>query len=152
MKSSIANITKLRQATKTGVMDCRKALEESGGDLGKAKKWLVKKGLSKAAKRGGRATGAGLIEAYIHAGGTVGAMVKLVCETDFVARNKEFKKLAHEIAMQAAATNPKDVKSLLREEYIRDSSKKVGDLVKEAIAKLGENIKIKKVTRFKTTG
>lgn len=144
-------IKELRKETKVGVMECKKALSESDGDIKKAEKWLVKKGLSKAVKRGGRATGAGLVEAYIHAGGSVGAMVKLTCETDFVARNKEFKKLAHEIAMQAAATNPKDVKGLLEEEYIRDPLKKVGDLVKEAIAKLGENIRIEKVIRFEVT-
>jgi len=148
-KTSITDITKLRQVTKAGIMDCRKALEESGGDLEEAKKWLLKKGLSKAAKKAERATKAGLIEAYIHAGGTVGAMVKLTCETDFVARTPEFKKLAHEIAMQAAATSPKDVEALLKQEYIRDPSKKVSDLIKAAIAKLGENIKVEDFKRLK---
>jgi len=149
MPTSTDLIKKLRVQTKAGIMECRQALEESGGDIGKAKKWLTKKGLSKAAKKAERTTKAGLVEAYIHAGGMVGAMVKLTCETDFVARNKEFKKLAHEIAMQVAATNPRDTKVLLKQEYIRDPSKKIGDLVKTAIAKLGENIKVEKVIRFK---
>jgi len=148
MKIKTELIKKLRKETKAGVMECRKALRESGGDIEKAKKWLLKKGLAKATKRADRATKVGLVEAYIHAGGNIGALVKLTCETDFVIRNKAFKKLAYEVAMQVAATNPKDVKSLLKEEYIRDASKTIDDLVKEAIAKLGENIKVEKILRL----
>ena len=135
-------IKKLRQQTQAGVMEAKKALEESRGDMKKAKEWLKKRGLDKAAKKADRETGEGVIETYIHTNSRVGAMVKLTCETDFVARTKEFKTLAKELAMQVASMNPKDIDELLAQDYIRDSSKKIADLVKEAIAKLGENIKV----------
>lgn len=148
MKVSVSDITKLRQETKAGIMDCRKALQESGGDLEKAKNWLVKKGALTAVKKADRETKAGLVEAYVHADGRVASLVKLVCETDFVARNEDFKKLAHEIAMQVAAMKPKNVKELMTQEYIRDTSKKIKDLVYEAIGKIGENIKIEEISRI----
>lgn len=141
-------IKKLRQETKAGIMDCRRALQESDGDLAKAKKWLAKKGDLTAAKKSDRETKAGLVEAYVHTDGRVASLVKLSCETDFVARNQDFKKLAHEIAMQVAAMRSKNVKELLEQEYIRDSSKKIKDLLHEAIAKIGENIKIEKISRI----
>ena len=141
-------IKKLRIETKAGIIDCRKALQESDGSLAKAKKWLAKKGALTAAKKAERETKAGLIEAYVHADGRVASLVKLSCETDFVARNKDFKKLAHEIAMQVAAMKPKSVKELLTQEYIRDPSKKVKDLVYEAIGKIGENIRIEEISRI----
>jgi len=141
-KASMDQIKKLRQQTQAGVMEAKKALEESRGDMKKAKEWLKKRGLDKAAKKADRETGEGVIETYIHTNSRVGAMVKLTCETDFVARTKEFKTLAKELAMQVASMNPKDIDELLAQDYIRDSSKKIADLVKEAIAKLGENIKV----------
>ncbi|KKQ37622.1 MAG: Elongation factor Ts, partial [Candidatus Levybacteria bacterium GW2011_GWC2_37_7] len=101
-----------------------------------------------AAKKADRETPQGLVESYIHQNGRVGALVEVSCETDFVARTDVFKNLVHEICMQIAAMNPKDVKALLEQEYIRDGSRKIGDLVKEAIAKLGENIVIKRLQRF----
>jgi elongation factor Ts len=142
MEISTDLIKKLRKQTKAGLMDVSKALQESNGDLEKAKKWLIKQGLSKAAKKADRKTSDGLVESYIHNGGKVGSMVKLACETDFVAKTEDFQKLAREIAMQIASMNPKDVKELLAQAYIRDSKKTIEDLVKEAIAKLGENIQI----------
>lgn len=142
MNIPLDQIKKLRAETKAGVMDTRQALKETGGNLAAAKKWLAKRGLDKAAKKAGRETSDGSVEAYIHNGSRVGAIVKLSCETDFVARTQEFKTLARELAMQAASMNPATVDELLTQDYIRDTSKKVGDLIKEAIAKLGENIEV----------
>ncbi|MEK7517443.1 MAG: translation elongation factor Ts [Patescibacteria group bacterium] len=141
-------LKKLRNETQASVADCRKALEESDGDYNKAIVWLRKHGIEKAGKKADRTTSQGLVESYIHQNGKVGAMVEVLCETDFVARTSEFKTLAHEIAMQIAAMNPKNVDSLLKQEYIRDSSKTIESLIKEAIAKLGENIVVKNFTRF----
>ena len=101
-----------------------------------------------ASKKKDRATGQGLVETYIHSGGKVGAMVEVNCETDFVGKTDEFKNLTHEVAMQIAAMDPKDVEELLKQEYIRDSSKTIDDLIKEVIAKVGENIVVKRFIRF----
>ncbi|MGE5041978.1 MAG: translation elongation factor Ts [Candidatus Levyibacteriota bacterium] len=140
-------IKQLREKTSAGIADCREALEASNGDLKKAEEFLKKKGFEKAAKKGDRETKAGMVESYVHQG-RVGAMVELLCETDFVARTDEFKALAHEIAMQVASMNPKDNKTLLDQEYIRDSSKKISDLITEAVAKMGENITLGKFSRI----
>ena len=99
-------------------------------------------------KKADRATSQGLIESYIHQNGKIGALVEILCETDFVARTSEFKSLAHEIAMQVASMNPKDIDSLLKQDYIRDASKTIESLVKETISKLGENIVVKGFKRF----
>ena len=141
-------IKQLRQQTQAGVMEAKKALEESEADIKKAKAWLIKRGLDKAAKKADRETSEGIIEAYIHPGGKVGALVKLTCETDFVARTEEFKTLARELTMQVASMHPKDVDELLSQDYIRDTGKTVADLVKETIAKVGENIKIAEIKRL----
>ena len=101
-----------------------------------------------AAKKADRETGEGLIEAYIHGGGKVGVLVELLCETDFVAKTDEFRHLAKEVAMQTAAMNPTDVDSLLKQEYIRDSSQTIEQMVKAMIGKLGENITVKQFVRF----
>ncbi len=148
MKADIKLLKKIREESGTGIADCRKALEESGNDYKKALLWIKKHGIEKAAKKSDRETSQGLVEAYIHQGGRVGAMIEITCETDFVARTDDFKNLAHELAMQVAAMNPKDVSSLLKQEYIRDGSMKIEDLVKQTIAKLGENIVIKKISRI----
>ncbi len=139
-------IKQLREKTGAGVADCREALEESGGDIKKAEEFLSKKGFEKAAKKSDRETNAGLIESYIHQG-RVGAMVEVLCETDFVARTDEFKNLAHEIAMQVASMNPKNEKTLLAQEYIRDPQITISDLIKQVIAKLGENITLGRISR-----
>ena len=141
-------LKKLRNETQAGIADCRKALEESKGDCKKALGWIRENGLEKAEKKKGRETSQGLIETYVHQNGRVGAMIEILCETDFVARTDEFKKLSHEVAMQVAAMNPKDVPTLLKQDYIRDASKTIDALVKETIAKLGENIVVKRLQRF----
>ena len=148
MKISLEKVKKLRTQTKAGVMDCRQALEAAGGDLKKAEEWLRKKGLQSADKRAHRETSCGLIEAYTHAEGKIVAMVELCCETDFVARTEDFKKLAHELAMQVAALNPQDVEEFLSQPWIRDESRKIEELIKELSAKTGENVKINRFSRL----
>lgn len=143
-----AEIKKIREETSAPVMDIRAALEEASGDSAKAKVILKKKGLEKAQKKSGRETSQGLIETYVHAGGKVGAMVHLACETDFVAKTDEFKKLAKEIAMQVAAMNPKNSDELLDQEYIREPEKKIKELIAEVVSKTGENIQLQKIARF----
>ena len=138
----INKVKELRVSTGAGVMDCKKALEETGGDLEKAKKLLEKMGLKKAEKKKDRETKQGWVATYTHATGRVGVGLSLLCETDFVSRNEEFQKLAKEICLQIAAMAPKDKKELLSQDYIRDPSKTVGTLIDEAIAKFGENIQV----------
>jgi len=147
-KISLTQIKDLRKATSAPVMECKKALEECHGDFQKAKLWLKKRGLTRAAKKKERQTKEGLIHAYVHSDCRVGVLVKLVCETDFVARNKKFVALAHEIALQVAAMKPKDIQELLGQEYIRDSQKTIQTLIDEAIAQFGENIKIEEFVRL----
>jgi len=141
-------LKKLRNETLVSLADCRKALEQSENNYKKALDALRKSGLEKAAKKSDRKTPQGIIESYIHQNGKVGALIEVTCETDFVARTDVFKQLVHEICMQVAAMNPKDVKALLKQEYIRDSSKTMETLIKETIAKLGENIVVKRLQRF----
>ncbi|MCL5004001.1 MAG: translation elongation factor Ts [Patescibacteria group bacterium] len=136
-------LKKLREETGAGVMDCQRALEQFGGDVAQAREHLKALGVEKAAKKADREVKAGLVDAYLHATGRVGAVVSLACETDFVARTDDFKKLAREIAMQAAAMKPQSVEELLDQVYIRDTSKKVRDLLIEISAKVGENIVVK---------
>lgn len=147
MKASIEEIKQLREETQASIADCRKALEESK-DYKDAIGWLRKHGIEKAEKKAERKTGAGLVESYIHQNGKVGVLVSVLCETDFVARTDEFKNLAHEVAMQIAAMTPKNVETLLKQEYIRDNGRTIQDLIKEMIAKVGENIVIKEFQRF----
>lgn len=146
-KVNLEKIKQLRDRTKAGVMDCRQALEECGGDLKKAEEWLKEKGIASARKRAGRETSCGLVEAYVHPDSRVASVVELACETDFVAKTDEFKKLAHELALQVAAMAPKDVKDLLAQPWIRDEKTKVGDLIAQTIAKVGENIVVKRIYR-----
>lgn len=129
-------------------MECRQALEESAGDMKKAAEILTARGLAKAEKKTGREVKAGLVEAYVHNTGKVAALVEVACETDFVARTDEFKNLCHELAMQVASMNPENVEELLKQEYIRDASKTIDQLVKETIGKLGENIVVRRVSRL----
>ena len=148
MTININLLKKLRSETSVSIADLRKALEETNNDYKKALEWIKKHGIEKAEKKSDRQASQGLIEAYIHQNGKVGAIVEILCETDFVARTSEFKNLAHEIAMQVAAMAPKDVGALLKQEYIRDQSIKIQDLIKQAISKLGENILVKRFTRY----
>lgn len=148
MKVKVEDIKKLREKTGAGIADSRKALEEAGGDFKKAEELVKSWGIEKAAGKSDREVKAGLVETYIHGAGKIGAMVEVNCETDFVAKTDEFKTLAKEVAMQVSAMNPKDVKALMAQEYIRDSGKTIEQLVKETIAKVGENIVIKRFSRF----
>jgi len=140
-------IAKLRAETGAGVMDCKKALEETKGDFEKAKKILALNAQTIAKKKQDRAAKQGLIECYCH-GGKIGVILELNSETDFVARNDEFKNLAHELVMQIASMNPKDIAELMEETYIRDESMRVKDLVEQVISKTGENIQVKRFERF----
>lgn len=148
MKVDINKLKKLRSETGAGVSDCRKALEDSEGDLKKAKELLEKRGMEKAEKKHGKDTGEGIIESYIHSNGKVGVLVDLRCETDFVARTDDFKTLAHEIALQIAAMQPENVQELMESQYIRDTGKTIEFIVKQAIAKLGENITVSRFSRL----
>lgn len=148
MPKDLNLLKKLRDETQASIADINKAVDEASGDYKKALDLLKKRGAEIAEKKKERETGQGLIESYIHLNGKVGSLVVLLCETDFVARTQEFKDLAHEIAMQVASMNPKDAKTLLSQDYIRDSSLKIEDLLKQAIGKLGENIVIKDFKRF----
>jgi elongation factor Ts len=148
MALDLKAIKKLRDATSASVADVRRALDETNGDEKKALAWLKKRAGEIAAQKADRKTGEGLIEAYIHGGGKVGVLVEVLCETDFVAKTDEFKQFVKEIAMQVAAMNPADVETLLKQEYIRDSSQTIEQYVKSMIGKLGENITIKRFSRF----
>jgi elongation factor Ts len=141
-------LKKLREETAASVSDCRRALEESNGDYKKALEWLKTRAAEKAEKKLNRETGEGFIGTYVHQNGKVAAMVELLCETDFVARTDEFQKLAKEVAMQVAAMSPKDVDELLKQEYIRDSSMTIEQMIKQVIGKLGENITVKGFSRL----
>ncbi len=146
MAVSVDDIKKLREETGAGIADCRMALEEADGNLEKAKEVLKKKGLDKAAEKSDREVKAGLVETYSH-GGKVGVLLELLCETDFVAKTDDFKNLAHELSLQVASMKPESVGELLEQEYIRDTSIKIDDLIKGVVAKLGENIQVGRFER-----
>ncbi len=193
MEISAAAVKELRERTGVGFMDCKKALQESGGDIDEAITLLRTMGKAKAAKRAGRQATEGRVEAYIHMGGKIGVMVEVNCETDFVARNEDFIALATDLAMHIAAANPRflsrdDVDQaaldaersiyrdqaiaegkpeqiidkivdgkvgrylsevcLLEQPFVKDTDKKVGDLVTDAITTLGENIVVSRFARF----
>lgn len=141
-------IKQLRDQTGGGIADCKKALEETKSDLKKAAELLQKWGIQKSEKKADRETRQGIVESYIHGNGRVGVLLTLLCETDFVSQNDEFKKLAHEIAMQIASMNPKTNEELLDQPYIRDAKMKISELIKSAIGKIGENIKVGEFVRY----
>lgn len=189
----INTVSELRAMTGAGIVDCKKALDEAGGDLAKAAELLRKKGIAKAGSKGERVTKEGLVDSYIHGNGKVGVLVEVQCETDFVARTEQFKEFVHEVALQVSATNPLYVSPdqipqevvekekelamhefdgsskpkeviekiasgkiekyysevcLLNQPFIKDEDKTVGELLKEMIAKTGENIIVKRFSRF----
>lgn len=148
MKIKLNDVKKLREKTGVSVMECRKALDDAKGNFIKAEKILLERGIARAEEKSDRKAFEGLIESYIHSNGKIGALIELACETDFVARTDDFKSLAHELVMQIAAMEPKDVENLLEQPYIRDYTITILDLVKKSIAKLGENIVIKRFVRF----
>jgi len=186
-------VKELRAKTGAGMMDCKKALDASGGDAAKAEAWLKEKGLAAVAKKANREASDGMIEVYSHMGGRLAVIVELNCETDFVAKMPEFRELAHELALQIAATSPIYVKRedvpadvlntqmeqfkadavkegkkpeiaeriaigrlekfyldncLIEQAFIKDDKVKVGELVKNAIAKIGENIVVRRFARY----
>ena len=163
MAVSTEAVKELRQQTGAGVMECKRALEEVDGDLERAAEILRQRGLALASARAHRRTAQGLVECYIHAGGRIGAMLELNCETDFVARTDTFKALAHELAMQVAAMGPLSISTddlppgaegdpnemcLLLQPYVRDPSRTVQELISEAIAQTKENIQVRRFARF----
>ncbi|MDA8344067.1 MAG: translation elongation factor Ts [Thermaerobacter sp.] len=186
-------VKELRTKTGAGMMDCKRALTEAGGSIERAVELLRERGLSQAAKKAGREASEGLVETYVHANGRIGVLLEVNCETDFVARNQEFRSVVHEIALQVAAARPRYVRReevpedlvaaerriyeaqaanegkpekiaerivqgrlekfyqetcLLEQVYIKDDKKRVQDLVTEMIAKLGENIQVRRFARF----
>lgn len=163
MKIRVGTVKELREQSGAAVMQCQSALIEAEGDIEKALQILKQKSLFQAQKRANRATSQGLIETYIHAGGRIGAMVEVNCETDFVARTKEFKELAHHLAMQVAAMNPRFISEeevserseiepqtacLLLQADIKDPERTVKEIIAETIAKVGENIRVSRFARF----
>jgi elongation factor Ts len=140
-------IKKLREETEISIAECKKALEEANGDLEKAREILKKRYGEMAKKRKERETKEGIIEAYIHPGRKIGVLIELRCESDFVAKNPEFQKLAHELCLQIAAIDPEEI-PLLDQNWIRDESKKIKDLISEYIAKFDENIIVERFVRF----
>lgn len=191
---SAATVKQLREKTGAGIMDCKEALSECNGDISKAVDFLRKKGLATAAKRAGRATTEGIIESYIHMDSKLGVLVEINCETDFVAKNEDFKEFAKNIAMHITATNPVSIRPedvpeetidkekeiyraqvlemgkpeqiadkivdgkmkkyfkencLMNQAYVRDPDISIEDLLNEMVAKIGENITIKRFARFK---
>ena len=141
------DIITLREITGAGVMECKRALEEAKGDIEKAKTIIYERGLVKAESKQERATGAGFLYSYIH-NGRVGVLLELRAETDFVVKSDPFRALAHELAMQVAAMEPETVEALLEQEYIKDPSTNIADLVKSVTAKVGEHIKVERFTRY----
>lgn len=140
-------VQKLREETKAGVMDCKRALEEAAGDYQLAKVLIEKQGLLKAEKKVERETGAGLLEAYVH-NGRIGVLLELRSETDFVAHSDVVKKLAHDLALHIAGMTPQSVEELLAQPYAQDESKTVEEVVKGTIAKVGENLKVTRFSRY----
>lgn len=194
MAITAGQVQALREKTGAGMMDCKRALEESSGNEQEAARLLREKGQASAAKREGRVASEGIIESYIHGGGRIGVLVELNCETDFVARNEDFRRLARELAMQIASENPRwvnpedvpeedlerereilraqaknegrpeaalenivkgrlnkflETNVLLEQPYIRESKRKVRDLVNDAVAKIGERIVVRRFTRYR---
>jgi len=161
MKISVEAVKALRNITNAGVLECNKALLEVGGDMEKAIEFLQQRGAAIAEKKKDVATTEGVIEAYIHYTKRIGALVELNCETDFVAHTAEFKELAHDLAMQITATSPQFLTSedmppeadpqaacLLSQPFIKEPDKMVQEIIAETIAKVGENIKVRRFARF----
>jgi elongation factor Ts len=145
---SIDVIKELRELTGISISECKKALETVGGDMEKAKTLLRQWGKDVVEKKQQRTVGEGLIASYVHTTGKVGSLILVKCETDFVARANDFKNLCHELALQAASLEAESVEEFLAQQYIRDPSKTVKDIIEEYIVRLGENIVVEKVVRF----
>lgn len=159
MEVSTEMVKQLREKSGAGVMDCKRALSEGQGNMDRAMAILREQGLAQVAKRAGRDASDGLVEAYIHAGGKIGVLLEINCETDFVARTPEFRALAHDVAMQIAATDPPSVNDergeggadalpLLHQPFIKDSARTIADVIRDTAAKTGENIVIRRFVRY----
>lgn len=163
MEVTVAAVKQLREETGAGVMACKRALDEANGEHDEAVRILRDQGLARAEKSVGRVATQGLVESYLHAGGRIGAMVELNCETDFVGRTPEFKDLAHDLAMQVAATSPKYVNvdemppdsdesaeevCLMAQPFIKDPEQTIEQLILQRIAIVGENIRVRRFARF----
>jgi elongation factor Ts len=148
--ASMDQIKELRDKTGISVMQCSKALEQAGGDMDKALAILKEKSADIAAKKGDRTLGAGAVGSYVHSTGTIGAMVLLMSETDFVSKNKEFTDLARDIAMHIAASEVEegDIAALLSQPYIKNPDQTINDLISAAIQKFGEKVEVTRFARF----
>ena len=147
-----AQVKELREKTGAGIMDCKKVLIETDGDMEKAMELLRERGIAKAAKKSDRIAAEGLVECYISEDGKVGSIVEVNSETDFVAKNAEFKEFVLEVAKQVAIKNPKDVEELLGQDSIQETGKTVKEVLTDKIAKIGENMNIRRFERFETEG
>ena len=148
---SASMVKDLREKTGAGMMDCKKALTETNGDMEKAIEYLREKGITKAAKKSSRIAAEGLVLAYVSEDNKVGATVEVNSETDFVAKNEEFRTFVQALAKQVALNNPANVEELLEEEYIEETGKKVSEVLTDKVAKIGENMNIRRFVRFETT-
>lgn len=144
----IDKLKEIREETAAGVMDVKKALEDAEGSVERAKEILREQGIADAKTKSDRQTPEGLVHAYIHTGGSVGAMIEVNCETDFVARTDVFKGLVHDLAMQVASMSPDSVEDLMEQDFIKDSGVSIEELVKSVIAKTGENVVIRRFVRY----
>ncbi len=148
---SASMVKELREKTGAGMMDCKKALTETNGDMEKAIEYLREKGITKAAKKSSRIAAEGLVLAYVSEDGKLGSAVEVNSETDFVAQNAEFRSFVEALAKQVALKNPKDVDDLMNQEFIEETGKKVSEALVEKVAKIGENMNIRRFVRFETT-
>jgi len=153
----MANITaalvkELRERTNAGMMDCKKALVESDGDMDKAIDWLREKGLAQAAKKAGRIAAEGAVVAYMTPCGCTGALVEVNCETDFVANTDNFKNFANAVAKHVALANPADLDELMKQKFVDDESKTIEDMVSDATVAIGEKITVRRFARYETEG
>jgi elongation factor Ts len=148
MAISSEQILKLREATGAPIMRAKKVLDEVKGDISKAEEILRKEGFEKAAKRTDRETSQGVIETYVHHSGKIVSIVEALCETDFVAKNEVFVAMAHNVALQLASMPADSAEELLKQDFIKDPSKKISELVQEVIAKTGENVRINRIWRI----
>lgn len=145
---TVSDVKKLREITGAGMMDCKKALEEANGDFEKAQEIVRERGLAKAEKKEDRETGEGYIASYVHANNKVAAMVEILCETDFVARNEEFQEMAKNVALHIVAMNPENVEELLSQDFIKDPSMTIEQLVKSVSGKIGEKFVVNRFVRY----
>jgi len=148
MSYTVADVKKLREETGAGMLDCKKALEETKGNFEAAKEVVRKKGLDRADKKADRETNEVYIASYVHSTNKVAVLVEILCETDFVARNEEFQRMAKDVAMHVTAMNSKSVEELLKEPFVKDPSKTIEELVKGISGKTGEKLLVNKLVRF----